>query len=179
LSNTDDASYSFPHGENVKRHGNFRLIGAGNTAGNGADSNYNTREKIEESVQQRFTPIYIGYDNEVERNILINYNNWYEFVVLFRKATDAWADGNYGDAPGIITTRDVTRIRKYLDHGSFTPKQIVNYEFVQTKSEDYLVFLDQYMNDHIDNSSKAKDLLDIFSFLVKCNPNERSTNAAK
>lgn len=163
LSNTEDASYNFPNGENVKRHDNFRVIAAGNTAGNGADSNYNTREKIEESVQQRFTPIYVGYDNKVEEAILGGNRDWYEFVVLFRQATDAWGKNNYGGAPGIITTRDVTRIKKYLDHQSFSEEKIIDYEFIQTKDASYLAFLDAYIRDNIGSNSIADHIYQIFS----------------
>ncbi|MBO7631558.1 MAG: AAA family ATPase, partial [Lachnospiraceae bacterium] len=141
LSNNKNAHYNFPNGERVARHPNFRIIAAGNTTGSGADINYNTREKIEESVQQRFTPIFVGYDNEVEKSILGNYNDWYEFVVAFRHATDAWSKHTHFSAAGIITTRDVTRIRKYLDNRSFTPAKILEYEFVQTKDPEYLAFL--------------------------------------
>lgn len=141
LSNSKNASYSFPNGENVKRHPNFRIVAAGNTTGNGADANYNTREKIEESVQQRFTPIYVNYDNAVEKAILSAYPAWYEFVVAFRSATDAWARYSHAGAPGIITTRDTARIRKYLDNRSFSPSKILEYEFVQTKEPEYLAFL--------------------------------------
>ncbi len=143
LSNTSHGSYNFPNGERVQRHNNFRIIGAGNTAGNGADNIYNTRERIEESVQQRFTPIYIGYDNKVERAILGKYNAWYEFVVAFRNATNAWSRSSHSEAPGIITTRDVTRIKKYIDNGSFNLDKILDYEFIQTKDETYLAFLAQ------------------------------------
>ena len=141
LSNTTNAHYAFPNGERVPRHPNFRIIGAGNTTGNGADVNYNTREKIEESVQQRFTPIFVGYDNAVEQKILGDYKGWFEFVELFRMATTKWSQYTHFSAAGIITTRDVTRIRKYLDNKSFSREKILEYEFVQTKEADYLAFL--------------------------------------
>ncbi|MBQ6105183.1 MAG: AAA family ATPase [Lachnospiraceae bacterium] len=141
LSDTTNGAYDFPHGERVMRHPNFRIIAAGNTTGNGADANYNTREKIEESVQQRFTPVFVGYDNEVEKSILGDYTDWYRFVVAFRDATTAWSKLSRAAAPGIITTRDVTRIRKYLDHNSFPDEKIIEYEFVQTKDPEYLAFL--------------------------------------
>lgn len=166
LSNNKDAYYSFPNGENVKRHSNFRIIAAGNTAGNGADANYNTREKIEESVQQRFTPIYVGYDNAVEREILANYKDWYQFIVLFRMATDAWGNQNDCSAPGIITTRDAARIKTYLDNKSLDAKKIINYEFIQTKDMEYLAFLSNYMGKHVDSYSKAKSLYEIFDLSV-------------
>ena len=141
LSNTTNAHYAFPNGERVPRHPNFRIIGAGNTTGNGADVNYNTREKIEESVQQRFTPIFVGYDNNVEKSILGDYQGWFQFVELFRKATTKWSQFTHFSAAGIVTTRDVTRIRKYLDNRSFSREKIIEYEFVQTKEADYLAFL--------------------------------------
>ena len=167
LSNIKDASYNFPNGENVKRHPSFRLIGAGNTDGNGADSNYNSREKIEESVQQRFTPIYIGYDNEVENKILADYPEWYAFLVLFRMSTDEWGRNNYGDAPGIITTRDATRIKKYLDNKSFDMNKILEYEFLQTKDITYLAFIEDYIRQHLSEVRGASEIFNAFSELVK------------
>ena len=165
--------YSFPHGERVARHPNFRIIAAGNTTGNGADANYSTREKIEESVQQRFTPIFVGYDNEVEKSILSGFNNWYSFVCAFREATNAWTKYSRSGAPGIITTRDVTRIRKYLENGSFNQNKIIEYEFVQTKDPDYLAFLAKEMRRTIeetkipDPSYNCNTLYNIFAKRVK------------
>ena len=167
LSNIKDASYNFPNGENVVRHPNFRLIGAGNTDGNGADSNYNSREKIEESVQQRFTPIYVGYDNEVERKILSDYPDWYAFLVLFRMATDEWSKNNYGDAPGIITTRDATRIKKYLDNKSFDMNRILQYEYIQTKDITYLAFIQDFISQHINEYRNASEIFVAFTKLIE------------
>lgn len=155
LSNRLNASYSFPNGENVLRNPNFRIIAAGNTTGNGADANYNSREKIEESVQQRFTPIYVGYDNEVERAILSGHQDWYEFIVLFRKATDAWTKYTHFSASGIVTTRDAERIQKYLENGSFSPQKIIEYVFVQTKEVDYLEYLSKTIGAEIENMSDS------------------------
>lgn len=167
LSNGKDACYSFPNGETVKRHSNFRIIAAGNTAGNGADANYNTREKIEESVQQRFTPIYVGYDNAVEEKILGQYTNWYQFTVLFRKATDAWSNLNDCSAPGILTTRDTARIRRYLDNHSLGMDKIIDYEIIQTKDMEYLAFLDKHMGERILSYPEAKPIYEAFKERVK------------
>ncbi len=167
LSSGTDACYSFPNGENVKRHSNFRIIAAGNTAGNGADANYNTREKIEESVQQRFTPIYVGYDNSVEEKILDHYKDWYQFIVLFRQATDAWGNLNDCSAPGIITTRDAARIKKYLDNKSLDMARILNYEFIQTKDMDYLTFLKKHIGERIQSYPDAKDIYMMFDAMIE------------
>ena len=162
LSNNKNASYSFPHGENVRRHANFRIIAAGNTAGNGADSNYNTREKIEESVQQRFTPVYVGYDNAVEAKILENYKDWYYFVVLFRMATDAWGNQNDCAAAGIFTTRDAARIKRYLDNKSLDMGRILDYEFIQTKDMEYLAFLVKHIASNVQNYQPATQIFTMF-----------------
>ena len=163
LSNGKDASYSFPHGENVKRHENFRIIAAGNTAGNGADANYNTREKIEESVQQRFTPVYVGYDNYVEEKILGEYKDWYQFCVIFRLATDAWGNQNDCSAPGILTTRDTARIRRYLDNKSLDMGKILDYEFIQTKDMEYLAFLVHHMGGSVASYPGAGEIYNMFA----------------
>ena len=163
LSNSEDASYNFPNGENVKRHPNFRIIAAGNTSGNGADANYNTREKIEESVQQRFLPIYVGYDNEVERAILKSYPHWFSFIELFRCATTAWGESSgMGSASGILTTRDTYHIKRYLDNGSFDVQKIIKYEFIQTKDLDYLLFLANYMSRRIADYPDAEFIYKTF-----------------
>ncbi|MBO4767436.1 MAG: AAA family ATPase [Lachnospiraceae bacterium] len=154
LSNTENACYSFPNGENVPRHPNFRIVAAGNTVGNGADANYNSREKIEESVQQRFTPIYVGYDNRMEEAIMRDYPEWFRFVVAFRQATDAWAQYTHAGASGIITTRDASKICRYLDNGSFSAKKIIEYEFIQTKDAEYLEFLDRNLREQMGKMSK-------------------------
>lgn len=173
LSNTSNSCYSFPNGENVQRHPSFRMIAAGNTAGNGADSNYNTREKIEESVQQRLMPISVGYDNTVEQKILGQYTDWYDFVVLFRMATDAWGKNNYGDAPGIITTRDVARIKKYLDNGSFSADKILDYEFIQTKDDTYLAALSDFMKRHSQPNTPVGPFVAAFAKKVEYLRNNR------
>lgn len=162
LSNNMHASYSFPNGENVKRHPNFRIVAAGNTTGNGADANYNSREKIEESVQQRFTPIFVNYDNAVEKAILAPYPSWFNFVVLFRDATNAWSKYSHTSAPGIITTRDTARIRRYLDNKSFSASKILEYEFIQTKDAEYLAFLANEMKKATVNDKECTKLLSYF-----------------
>lgn len=162
LSNNKDASYNFPNGENVKRHNNFRIIAAGNTAGNGADANYNTREKIEESVQQRFMPIYVGYDNYVEEKILGEYKDWYNFIVLFREGTDAWSASNDCSAAGILTTRDACKIKRYLDNKSFDASKILDYEFIQTKDVEYLAFLVSFMKGKVETYPEAEGIFAMF-----------------
>lgn len=165
LSNTEDAYFCFPNGELVPRHPNFRFVSAGNTDGNGANMNYNSREKIEESVMQRLLPIYVGYDNRLEKSILKDYPLWFDFVCLFRKATTEWQNTNGVEASGIITTRDTARIKQYLNNKSFNDEAIIKYEFIQTKNLSYLTFLEEYMKKH--NKNTNTEILDIFVRLTE------------
>jgi len=163
LSNQLRAGYCFPGGEYVEKHPDFRIVAAGNTDGSGADLNYNTRERIEESVQQRMIPIYISYDNRVEQAILKDYPDWFEFSCAFRAATDRWGDVSNIPAQGIFTTRDAYRIKQYLDNGSFTPEKIMNYEFVQTKDMEYLAFLKDEISKRLKKDSAAYGIWNLFA----------------
>lgn len=167
LSNKIDSNYSFPGGERVQRHPNFRVIAAGNTDGSGADVNYSTREKIEESVQQRMIPIYVDYDNRVEAAILADYPEWFKFACAFRRATDKWSEVCGIPASGIFTTRDAYRIKTYLDNDSFSTDKIMTYEFIQTKDPEYLAFIAENMEKELDPKSKAGNLLSIFRVQIE------------
>lgn len=171
MNSVKNASYCFPNGERVKRHPNFRIIAAGNTAGSGADRNYSTREKIEESVAQRFTAMYVGYDNRLEQRILSDYPEWFGFACAFRRATDAYSRTNDILAPGIFTTRDAASIKKYLDHKSFESRRIMEYEFIETKDTDYLAFLKNelekiYAPQEEGEDIPGRELFEIFSARV-------------
>ncbi len=163
LSNSQKAGYCFPGGEYVDKHPNFRVIAAGNTDGSGADMNYSTREKIEESVQQRMIPIYVDYDNRVEQMILRDYPDWFEFACAFRAATDDWETACGIPAQGIFTTRDSYRVKMYLDNGSFTPQKIMSYEFVQTKEPEYLGFLKEDISKRLKKGSGAFGVYQVFA----------------
>lgn len=162
MSGGRNASYCFPNGERVMRHPNFRIIAAGNTAGSGADRNYSTREKIEESVQQRFTAMYVSYDNRLEKQVLSAYPQWFDFAVQFRSATDKWSRANDCSAPGIFTTRDAATIKKYLDHKSFDEAAIIDYEFIETKDTEYLLYLVKQMEEYYSEERESSAIFELF-----------------
>jgi hypothetical protein len=132
--------YVFPNGEVVKRHPNFRIISAGNTKGSGKTFTYNTRQKMDESIMQRVVPIEVNYDNRIEKVILSDYPNWYNFAINFRKAVETVHNNSGEDinSVGTFTTRDATSVKKYLDDKSFTDEQILLYEIIENKDIDYL-----------------------------------------
>lgn len=140
IGKSDDSSYTFPDGKTINQHPNFRIVTAGNTRGNGRTVAHNTRQKIDEAVMQRLTPIEIDYDNRIEEKILENYPDWYNFSINFREALKN-IRMNGSDGPnysGTITTRDIKSIRDYKDNNSFTDEKILEYEVIENKNIDYL-----------------------------------------
>lgn len=122
----------------VDIHPNFRMIAAGNTSGEGENSVFSSRGKIDESIQERMTPIFIDYDDRVEEQILKQYPQWYKFFIDFRKACASYAENSGLETPqGTTTTRDATAIRKYIEHNSKTLEQIMAERFIQIKDSEY------------------------------------------
>lgn len=140
IGNDEDSYYTFPNGDRVKRHSNFRILAAGNTRGNGRTESHNTRKKIDEAVMQRLTPVEIDYDNRIEKNILVDYPEWYNFAINFRNAIKEIKIGG-SDGPnynGTLTTRDIEAIRRYKRDNSFSDEKIIEYEVIENKDIDYL-----------------------------------------
>ena len=140
IGKSDDSSYTFPNGDRIKKHPNFRILAAGNTRGNGRTVSHNTRQKMDESVMQRLTPIEIDYDNRIEEKILENYPDWYNFAINFRNALkQIRLDGSDGpNYNGTITTRDIETIKGYKDDDSFSDEKIIEYQVIENKDVDYL-----------------------------------------
>lgn len=164
MTNKKNHSFIFPDGIRVNRHPNFRMIFAGNTTGHGATAEHNTRQKIDESVQQRQTPVYLDYDSGIERSILKEYPDWVKFIQAFRKATDSWAEDNDKEiAPGIITTRDIEQIKELLDEKVFSKSEmtdkIIKYKFIQTKDIDYLTELSDYITRNYNENEQSKSFV--------------------
>lgn len=162
----DVGSYTFPNGVETKRHPNFRIITAGNTNGNGRTYAHNTRQKMDESVIQRLTPIKIDYDNRIERAILGLHLDWYDFVVNFREAIEEGRSVVGNSVMGTITTRDAETIRKYLDDGVFSDEKILEYVFIGNKNRDELSRIIQYM-DRLYFDEKSKEIYKTFKKVVK------------
>ena len=130
---------TFAEDMTVPIHPNFRMISAGNTAGEGENQIFSSRGKIDESVQERMTPKRFDYDNRVEQRIFGTYENWYGLFCKFRQCCDEYAKKNgLSVAPGMITTRDAAAIKKYISHNSKSVEQVLREKFIQTKDENYL-----------------------------------------
>lgn len=168
---SNEESYTFPDGISTKKHPNFRIITSGNTKGEGRTVAYNTRQKMDESVLQRLTPIEVNYDNRIEKLILKDYPDWYNFAINFRKAIELIPNGGEEkNTMGTFTTRDAQSVKKYLDNNSFTTEKILEFEFIQTKDIDLLNKLSQRMKELVEGNeftTGGKKLLKTFNSLIK------------
>lgn len=161
--------YTFSNGELVKRHPNFRLITAGNTDGTGASKNHSTREGIEESVFQRLKPkVYIGYDSNIEKTILKDFPEWYNFILAFREALASYDDNRdeitLKDA---VTTSDVVDIKEFLTDKVLTIEDIIQGDFIQAKTNNYLSVIETSLKKHY-QTVKDKKELEIYETYLRC-----------
>ena len=162
--------YTFSNRERVKRHPNFRLIAAGNTDGRGSSKNHSTREGIEESVFQRLKPkVYIGYDENIEKNILKDFPYWYNFILAFRNALASYDELNEGEITlaDAVTTSDISDIKEFLTDGLFKIEEIIKGDFIQAKTKEYLDAINQYLESHYKNGA-PKEELEIYKTFERC-----------
>lgn len=61
----------FPDGD-VPRHENFRVIATANTWGTGPDAEYIGRVKQDASTNDRFTMLWVDYDRDLERKLVVD-----------------------------------------------------------------------------------------------------------
>ena len=162
------ASFTFPDGITINRHPNFRIVTAGNTKGSGRTLAHNTRQKLDEATLQRMVPIEVDYDNRIEMRILKDYPAWYDFAVNFRKAVEKIPSdsGEEINTIGTFTTRDAKAIKKCLDTGVFTDEELMLYQIVQTKDEDYINQIGRNLDEQKANGEfttpGGKQLLQLF-----------------
>lgn len=124
--------YLFPNGEIVKPHPNFRIIATANTWGDGADTIHSTREKLDGASLNRFERIYYDYDEKLEQSIMSDYPDVYAFAIAYRKSV--YERG----LDKIISTRDLSDIKDYLDSGEFFLDEVLEAKFVNGMRRDSL-----------------------------------------
>ncbi len=100
--------YNFA-GEVVKAHENFHIIGTGNTALQGATSEYNTRYAMDKATIDRFCPIYIDYDPEIEKLCANGEESVLEYIHDLRQSAAA------AGVDMILGYRSISKLRKLSD----------------------------------------------------------------
>lgn len=79
-------TFAFPDGM-VKRHADFVCIASANTWGNGATADYVGRNKIDGATLTRFVRVSVGYDEQLERDMVGEEGaDWARFVQRIRAA---------------------------------------------------------------------------------------------
>lgn len=66
---TANGHYTFPNGEEVTRHKDFRLIAGANTRGTGAVAGYSARIRMDAATLDRFAVIKLDYDPGLELSL--------------------------------------------------------------------------------------------------------------
>ena len=100
--------YNFA-GEVVKANENFHIIGTGNTALQGATSEYNTRYAMDKATIDRFCPIYIDYDPEIEKLCANGEESVLEYIHDLRQSAVA------AGVDMILGYRSISKLRKLSD----------------------------------------------------------------
>lgn len=93
----------------VKQHPDFRVIAAGNTFGQGATMEYVGRNQIDEATLDRFAPVRIDYDPNIEEVCANGDQDLLKFIRAYRKATQA------SGIKTIVSYRSITRIATMID----------------------------------------------------------------
>lgn len=100
--------YNFA-GETVKANENFRIIGTGNTALQGADLQYITRYQMDKATIDRFDPIFIDYDTEIEKVCANGDKSVLDFIHDLRQSAAA------AGVDMILGYRAISKLRKLSD----------------------------------------------------------------
>lgn len=101
--------FVFENGEHVAIHPNTRFIACGNTLGRGADSQYSGRYQIDESTLNRFTPVLIDYDRDIELNVSNGDTELVDFAEAVRK------NAKDRGISFVCSTRNIRSCKKYAD----------------------------------------------------------------
>ena len=119
---------------------NSRIIGTGNTCGDGMKNGNLSSNPFENSVLQRLVPIYVDYDSALEENILKKYPEWFKFTQMIRERTENYKiDKTKNEVLDgyLFTTADADIINDSLDEGFRTPYDLVKYYIVKNNNNGY------------------------------------------
>ena len=145
--NGEYEAYLFPNGELVYPHPNLRIVVAGNTYGDGASEAYSTRERLDFGTIDRFQAVEYYYDTNLEKKVLENYPDVFEFCIAYRKALE-----NIGYEYS-LTTRRIFKIKKNLDSQCYSIEEIVYDFFISSLRIDVLENIRSYIYNNIGISS--------------------------
>ena len=122
---------AFPDGNFYEKNENFHLVAAANTFGTGADMIYCGRNTLDGASINRFIPVYIDYDNALERSLI---SNTY-ILNLFWQVRDSIQRNKIRH---VISTRNIVNADKMIESNLWDDDFIFDSTIIQGMSEDDL-----------------------------------------
>ena len=122
---------TFPNGVLYESNPDFYLAAAANTYGTGSDQIYCGRSSLDGASLNRFLPIFIDYDKNLEQNLVKNTNILNLFWQI-RKSI------NKNKIRQVISTRNIVNADRMLNSNMFTLNNIFDYTIIQSMSDDDL-----------------------------------------
>lgn len=99
----------------VERHKNFVVVATGNTCGRGASPLFPERRPFDQAFAKRFSYIYWGYDEKLERQIALAINESADVWITWMKKLRDWAEQS--KATLIVSPRETFRVVEDLKDG--------------------------------------------------------------
>ena len=122
---------TFPDGILYESNPDFYLAAAANTYGTGSDQIYCGRSSLDGASLNRFLPIFIDYDKNLEQNLVKNTS----ILNLFWQVRESI---NKNKIRHVISTRNIVNADRMLNSNMFTLNNIFDYTIIQSMSEDDL-----------------------------------------
>lgn len=122
---------SFPDGQLYPKHSDFHIAAAANTYGNGANMLYCGRNQLDVASLNRFTPIFIDYDCNLESSLV----STQDFLPLYwkvRKIVEA------NRIRQVISTRNIVNADKMISNKLFEISKVFDFTLTQGMSNEDL-----------------------------------------
>lgn len=133
---------AFPDGEFYKAHPDFRIVAAANTFGTGADAIYCGRQAIDGASLNRFCPIIIDYDREIEKKVTNNS----EILELYWNVREII---NKNGIRHVVSTRNIINATDLMNSKAFSIEEIFDLTLIQSLDNFSLVTIARELNPHI------------------------------
>ena len=115
---------AFPDGNFYQAHKDFHLVAAANTFGTGADMIYSGRQALDGASLNRFIPVVVDYDKELERN-LIGHKEILELYWQIRNIIQS------NTIRHVISIRNIKSASDLLDMNCFDLNDIFEWTIIQ------------------------------------------------
>lgn len=116
---------AFPNGEFYKANENFHLVAAANTFGTGSDMIYVGRQALDGASLNRFIPVSIDYDKNLEESLIRNT----AILPLFWEVRDIIRKNTIRH---VISTRNIKVASDLIDTNSFSLEEIFDWTIIQS-----------------------------------------------